>query len=66
LKELSMDSMDCFVTRYDIDCPNDAQCAVLEDSIMHEGHPVAAGSKILENFISPLEATVVTRLEAAR
>jgi len=32
---------------------------------MHEGHPVAAGSKILENFISPLEATVVTRLEAA-
>jgi len=57
--------MDYFVTRYDIDCPQDAQCAVLEDSIMHRNRRVTAGSKILENFISPLDATVVTRLEAA-
>jgi len=32
---------------------------------MHKGHPVAAGSKILEGFISPIDATVVTKLEAA-
>ena len=57
--------MDFFSTRYCIDCPEGALSAVLEDSIMHKGHPVAAGSKILENFISPLDATVVTRLDDA-
>ncbi|MCL2747266.1 MAG: amidase family protein [Oscillospiraceae bacterium] len=34
----------------------------LEDSIMQKGQPVTAGSKMLENFISPLDATVVERL----
>ena len=57
--------MDYFITKYDIECPKGAECAVLEDSIMQKGYPVTAGSKILENFISPLDATVVTRLEAA-
>jgi len=57
--------LDYFVTRYDIEPPGGAECCVLEDSIMHRGRPVTAGSKIIENFISPLDATVVTRLETA-
>ena len=57
--------MDYFVTRYDVDPEPGAGCIVLEDSIMHKGRPATAGSKMLENFISPLDATVVTRLEAA-
>ena len=56
--------MDYLAAKYDIECqPGD--CAVLEDSIMHRGHPVTAGSKMLEKFISPIDATVVSRLEAA-
>jgi len=54
-----------FITNYNIGHSPDAECAVLEDSIMQKGRPVTAGSKILENFISPLNATVVARLEAA-
>ena len=57
--------MDYFVTDYNMSCPPGAECAVLEDSIMQKGRPATAGSKILENFISPIDATVVTRLEAA-
>ncbi|MCL2820715.1 MAG: amidase family protein [Oscillospiraceae bacterium] len=38
---------------------------VLESSIMQKGLPATAGSKMLENFIAPVDATVVTRLEAA-
>ena len=57
--------MDYFITKYDIAQPTGAECAVLEDTIMHKGRPVTAGSKILEGFISPIDATVVTRLEAA-
>ena len=57
--------MDCFITDYKIDPPAGAERAVLEDSIMHKGRPVTAGSKILENFISPIDAQVVARLEAA-
>jgi len=57
--------MDCFVTKYDTDCRKGAECAVLEDSIMHKGRPVTAGSMILENYISPLDAEVVKRLEGA-
>jgi len=37
----------------------------LEDSVMVKGSPVTAGSKILENFISPLDAEVVERLRGA-
>ena len=57
--------MDYYITKYDTDPPEGAGRAVLEDSIMQKGYPVTAGSKILENFISPLDATVVTRLETA-
>ncbi|MCL1829206.1 MAG: amidase family protein [Oscillospiraceae bacterium] len=46
-------------------CKNkaDAETAViLEDCIMQKGMPAAYGSKISENFISPVNATVVTKL----
>ena len=59
--------MDYFITEYNkdsIELP-DAECAVLEDSIMHKGRLVTAGSGILGNFVSPLNATVVTRIETA-
>ena len=35
----------------------------LGDSIMQKGVPATAGSKMLENFIAPFDATVVTRLQ---
>ena len=44
---------------------SDITGVILEDSIMQKGRPAAAGSKMLEIFISPLDATVVTRLESA-
>ena len=34
----------------------------LESSIMQKGLPATAGSKMLENFIAPVDATVVSRL----
>ena len=34
----------------------------IDDSIMQKGHIASAGSKILENFAAPFDATVVTRL----
>ena len=37
---------------------------VLEDSIMQDEKKTTAGSKILENFVAPFDATVVERLEA--
>ncbi|MCL2152679.1 MAG: amidase family protein [Oscillospiraceae bacterium] len=56
--------MNHFITRFDIESSLDSERAVLEDSIMLKGHPATVGSKMLENFISPLDATVVERLEA--
>jgi len=38
---------------------------VLESSIMQKGLPASAGSKMLENFIAPVDATVVLRLVEA-
>ena len=38
------------------------RAAVLEESIMQKGKTASAGSKILEGFIAPFDATVVTRL----
>ena len=35
----------------------------IDDSIMQKGIPATAGSKILENFIAPFDATVITRLK---
>lgn len=39
--------------------------AVLENTIMQKGHPATAGSKMLENFVSPIDATIVTSLKSA-
>ena len=39
--------------------------AVLENSIMQKDQPATAGSKMLENFISPIDATVAVCLESA-
>ena len=58
-------SMNFLVTDYKIDSDSGSDCVVLEDCIMQEDRPSTAGSKILENFISPLNATVVDRLTAA-
>jgi len=38
---------------------------ILESSIMQKGLPATAGSEMLENFIAPVDATVVERLLAA-
>ncbi len=35
----------------------------LDDSIMQKGKPATAGSKMLENFIAPFDATVIARLD---
>ena len=51
--------MDYYVTDYNV---SDPDAVALQDGIMRKGSPVTAGSRILENFISPFDATVVTRL----
>ena len=56
--------MDYFVSDYRVGEPVAGESVVLEDTIMQKGRPAAAGSKILENFISPFDATVVSRIEA--
>ena len=38
---------------------------LLDSSIMQKGLPATAGSRMLENFISPIDATVTSRLAAA-
>ncbi len=38
---------------------------IIKDNIVCAGYPTTCGSRILENFISPYDATCVTRLEAA-
>ena len=51
--------MDYYITDYKVSNPD---TVALRDDIMRKGSPATAGSKILENFISPFDATVVTRL----
>jgi len=54
-----------FVTKYDVSCQSSADCVVLDDSIMVKGSLATAGSKMLANFISPIDATVVSKLADA-
>lgn len=51
--------MDCFILDYNTEAINSV---ALEDSIMQKDKPVTAGSKILENFNSPFNATVINKL----
>ena len=51
--------MSYYITDYGV---SGANTVALEDSIMQQGRPDTAGSKMLQNFISPLDATAVTRL----
>jgi aspartyl-tRNA(Asn)/glutamyl-tRNA(Gln) amidotransferase subunit A len=48
-----------FIEDYNV---SGADTVALEDSIMQKGKQVTAGSKILDNFVSPFNATVVDRL----
>jgi aspartyl-tRNA(Asn)/glutamyl-tRNA(Gln) amidotransferase subunit A len=60
--------MEYFVVKYKTDTTEGsggAKSAALEDSIMHKGRQVAAGSRMLDGFVSPIDATVVTKLETA-
>jgi len=54
--------MDCYISDFTSSEAAGFSDAALEDSIMRKGWPVKAGSKILEGFIAPFDATVVTRL----
>ena len=51
--------MSCFVADYGV---TGQDAVAMEDSIMQKDKPVTAGSKILDNFMSPFDATVVSRL----
>ena len=51
--------MDYYITDYGV---AESDAVALEDCIMRKDSPATAGSKILENFISPFDAKVVTRL----
>jgi len=57
--------MEYYITEYESKKGSVERGAVLEDSIMHKGRRVTAGSKILENFVSPITATVVDRMQSA-
>ena len=51
--------MDYYITDYNKSGPD---VVALEDSILKKGSLATAGSKILENFTAPFDATVVERL----
>ena len=57
--------MDFIITKFDSGAARGAMRAVIEASIMRKDSQCAAGSKIMEGFISPFDATVVSRLEEA-
>ena len=54
--------MDNYITDYNVSNPN---AVALEDCIMKKDGLTTAGSKMLENFVAPFDATVVDRLRNA-
>ena len=54
--------MDCYLTDFGVSNPN---AVALEDSILKKNSLTSAGSKILDNFVAPFDATVVERLQKA-
>lgn len=57
--------MNYFKTKFDIEFSSATESCVVDDSIMIKGSPATAGSKILDSFISPIDAHVVTKLREA-
>ncbi|MCL2294305.1 MAG: amidase family protein [Spirochaetes bacterium] len=57
-----MKIMDCYIVDFHAAELGVGAEVALEDSVMRKGLPAKAGSKILEGFIAPFDATVVTRL----
>jgi len=53
--------MDNQLTAFTPSAPNSVPTAVLDGSIMRRGWTAKAGSRILESYISPFDATVVSR-----
>lgn len=48
-----------------INGPLSGKTVAIKDNILYEGHRASAGSKILENFVAPYDATVVKKLKDA-
>ena len=45
--------------------PSEVSKIVVKDNICTTGHPTACASAMLQNFVSPFNATIVDKLEAA-
>ena len=54
--------MKLYTAEYKSAADSSAKAVVLEDCIMKKDSPAASGSRILENFVSPFDATVIDRL----
>lgn len=57
--------LDSFIIKYESEDLGSRACVAIDDTIMQRGHKAAAGSSILKDFVSPIDATVVTKIETA-